>query len=113
MKRTSGLELAFIRIPHQGCLLNAQAQYGQEVIMVKPKSKALSFSNSLWLITVLGLLAVLIVMFMLDHRNAPRNVSGTGSSACKMIARSGPGKSDTSGWPRSFADAICRALRLR
>ena len=49
--------------------------------MVKPKSKALSFSNSLWLITVLGLLAVLIVMFMLDHRNAPRNVSGTGSSA--------------------------------
>jgi hypothetical protein len=79
MKRTSGLELAFIRIPHQGCLLNAQARHGQEVIMVKPKSQTLSFSNSLWLITVLGLLTVMLVMFVTDHRATPRTV-GAGSS---------------------------------
>lgn len=52
--------------------------------MVKPKSKrseqtALSLSSSLWLITVLGLLAVMIVMFVLDHRDSPRKVSGANS----------------------------------
>jgi hypothetical protein len=69
----------FICIPQRSCLLNAQAQHGREVIMVKPKSQTLSFSNALWLITVLGLLTVMLVMFVTDHRATPRTV-GEGSS---------------------------------
>ena len=47
--------------------------------MVKPKSQALSFSNSLWLITVLGLLTVMLVMFVTDHRATPRTVGASSS----------------------------------
>ena len=48
--------------------------------MVKPKSQPLSFSNSLWLITVLGLLSVMLVMFVTDHRATSRTM-GAGSSS--------------------------------